>query len=121
MKRRHYAFDAVSFHLTIAHGGAGLVETCRVEGDGVPTATNFIDLTVLPPDSSIGIHKHGADNEELYIIISGQGRMRLEDEEFTVGPGDVIVNSRSGTHGLVNAGDETLRLVVVEVPAGPAG
>lgn len=116
-RRRHYAFENTQFSETVAHEGVGLIETCRVEGDAVATAANFIDLTLLPPRTSIGVHTHGPDNEELYIIVAGQGLMRLENEEFIVGPGDVIVNNRSGTHGLVNVGEGTLKLVVVEVPA----
>lgn len=82
-------------------------------------AANFVDLTVMPPGTSIGVHTHGPADEEIYVVVSGSGRMRLEGEEFAVGPGDVVVNGRRGTHGLVNTGAEDLRLVVVEVPAGP--
>ena len=82
---------------------------------------NFVDLTVMPPGTSIGMHTHGPGDEEVYVVVSGSGRMRLEGEEFAVGPGDVVVNGRRGTHGLVNTSAEDLRLVVVEIPAGPPG
>lgn len=76
----------------------------------------------MPPGTSIGVHTHGPADEEIYVVVSGSGRMWLEGEEFAVGPGDVVVNRRRGTHGLVNTGEGELRLVVVEVPAGrPAG
>jgi mannose-6-phosphate isomerase-like protein (cupin superfamily) len=74
-------------------------------------------LTVVPPGASIGVHTHGPADEEIYVVVSGAGLMRLERDEFMVGPGDVVVNSRRGTHGLVNTGEAELRLVVVEVPA----
>jgi mannose-6-phosphate isomerase-like protein (cupin superfamily) len=56
------------------------------------------------------------DNQEIYIIVSGQGTMRVEDFEFPVGPGHVILNRPGGTHALKNTGETDLRLVVIEVP-----
>jgi mannose-6-phosphate isomerase-like protein (cupin superfamily) len=113
--RRHYRFATADLRETVAHDGDGRILTCRVERRGA--AANFIDLTVVPPGASIGVHTHGPADEEIYVVVSGRGRMRLEAEELAVGPGDVVVNGRRGTHGLVNDGDEDLRLVVVEVPA----
>jgi mannose-6-phosphate isomerase-like protein (cupin superfamily) len=115
--RRHYRFEAARLHETIAHDGIGKILTCRVEAHGVIGAANFIDITVMPPGTSIGLHTHGPADEEIYVVISGNGRMRLDAEEFAVGPGDVIVNSRCGTHGLINIGSKELRLVVVELHA----
>lgn len=115
--RRHYGFSHAPFHRTVAHAGTGEILTCRVETAGSLGAANFLDLTILPPGTSIGVHTHGPADEEIYVVISGEGRMRLEDEEFTVVPGDVIVNRRRGTHGLANLGSEPIRLVVVEIPA----
>ena len=63
------------------------------------------------------MHTHGPADEEIYVIVSGFGLMRVEEEEFIVGPGDVVVNNRLGTHGLINTGEAELRLVVIEVPA----
>jgi mannose-6-phosphate isomerase-like protein (cupin superfamily) len=115
--RRHYGFEDTEFRTTVAHDGTGQIRTCRVEDRAAIGAANFLDLTIVPPGSSIGVHTHGPADEEIYVVVSGAGLMRLEEEEFMVGPGDVIVNNRRGTHGLVNTGDAELRLVVVEVPA----
>jgi len=41
--------------------------------------------------------------------------MMLDGREFEVGPGDVVLNQPGGTHGLLNVGDEELRIVVIEV------
>jgi 3-dehydroquinate synthase len=119
--RRHYRFEDADLRATVAHGGAGEILTRRVE-EATPQgigAANFVDLTIVPPGTSIGVHTHGPGDEEIYVVVSGRGRMRLDGEEFAVGPGDVVVNRRCGTHGLVNTGEEDLRLVVVEIPAGP--
>jgi mannose-6-phosphate isomerase-like protein (cupin superfamily) len=115
--RRHYRFDDTEFQTTVAHAGEGRIRTCRVEARPEIGAANFLDLTVVSPGASIGVHTHGPADEEIYVVVSGTGLMRLERDEFLVGPGDVVVNNRRGTHGLVNTGEAELRLVVVEVPA----
>jgi mannose-6-phosphate isomerase-like protein (cupin superfamily) len=114
--RRHYTFQDAMLEPTVAHEGVGQILTRRVEGGDPSQGANFIDLTILPPGASIGVHRHGPDNEELYIVVSGHGRMLLDGKEFDVGPGDVVVNSALGQHALCNLGSEPIRLVVVEVP-----
>ncbi|MFL5321526.1 MAG: cupin domain-containing protein [Myxococcaceae bacterium] len=90
-----------------------------IERSGAPL--HFVDLTVLPPGADVGRHTHAKDNEELYVIISGRGRMQLDEREFEVGPGDVILNRPGGTHALTNTSNEELRIVVVEVSAQEGG
>jgi len=98
-----------------AHGGAGLVSFRRVlSANAFEGPWNFVDYAVLPPGASIGRHTHG-DNEELYLVLEGQGTMHLEGREFPVRAGHVVVNPRGGTHGLVNDSREPLRLIVIEV------
>ena len=98
MTRRCYGFARTKMRETCAHGGRGAIRTARVEQVAEQGAANFIDLTVVPPGTSIGVHTHGPTDEEIYIVISGRGRMSLEDEEFDVGPGDVIVNNLGILH-----------------------
>jgi mannose-6-phosphate isomerase-like protein (cupin superfamily) len=74
----------------------------------------FVDLVKMPPESYIGMHTHAADSEEIYVVVRGEGVMRLDGKEEPVGPGDVIRNAAGGTHGL-RCGATELWLVVVEV------
>lgn len=96
------------------HGGEGMILAHRVfsrrpQGPGA----EFVDLAVLPPGTSIGRHRHGADRET-YIVLDGTGLMFLDGAQFRVGTGDVIVNRPFGEHGLVNDGTDDLRLLVFE-------
>jgi mannose-6-phosphate isomerase-like protein (cupin superfamily) len=75
---------------------------------------NYVDYAVLPPGATIGVHRHGRD-EELYLVLEGSGVMHRDGEEFRVGPGSLVVNRAGGTHGLRNDGDVPLRLFVVEI------
>ncbi|HYW16100.1 MAG TPA: cupin domain-containing protein [Allosphingosinicella sp.] len=110
--RRHYSFSTAPMRREVAHDGEGELETARVESS--PDGLEFIDLTSIPPGGTVGIHRHSPDNEEIYVIVSGEGAMTVEKETFSVGPGDVIVNDPGGEHGLRNVGTEELRMVVVQ-------
>jgi mannose-6-phosphate isomerase-like protein (cupin superfamily) len=103
-----------------AHGGDGEILFHRPFASAAfEGPVNFVDYAVLPPGASIGRHTHG-DNEEVYLVLEGRGTMHLDDEEFRVAPGSVILNRRGGSHALKNDGDEPLRLFVVEVAVGAA-
>lgn len=115
--RQHFSYARAALAPTVAHDGDGLVEAARVlDRRGAPGA-EFLDLVVVPPGSSIGVHTHG-DDEETYVVVDGEGRMHLDGEEFAVGAGDVVVNRPGGTHGLANTGPRPLRLVVLDVRTG---
>lgn len=98
-----------------AHDGLGEIGFHRVfEQTFFRAACHFVDYAVLPPGASIGVHRHGED-EEIYLVLSGSGLMILDGVEHRVGAGSVIVNRPGGAHGLLNDGDADLRLFVVEI------
>lgn len=108
-------YDGLLREVTGDHGGHGTIlahRAYRREDARAPVA--FVDLVVLPPHTSIGLHRH-ADDEETYVILSGRGRMTLDDEEFTVRTGDVVPNRPYGEHGLANDSEDDLTLLVLEI------
>ncbi len=108
--------DGLELRPVRAHGGQGAIDFARVAGaDQLEGACNFIDLAIVPPGASIGRHAHAADEEEFYLVLSGRGRMWRDGREIDVAPGDLIRTPPGGSHGLVNSGDEALRLFVFEV------
>ena len=113
--RQVFNLDQLPLDEVQAHGGAGkiLFNRAREAGD-FSGPWNFIDYAVLPPGSSIGRHTHGA-NEELYLVLEGEGLMHLDGREFRVRPGSVVLNRPGGTHGLCNDGKDPLKLFVIEV------
>ncbi|WP_405014791.1 cupin domain-containing protein [Kitasatospora sp. NBC_01539] len=105
--------------VTSDHGGAGTIHAHRAyRRDGAPAGIAFIDLVVLPPHTSIGLHRH-ADDQETYVILTGRGRMTLDAEEFEVRAGDVVTNRPYGEHALANHTEDDLQLLVFEM--GPLG
>lgn len=100
-----------------AHGGIGLINFARVYGTPeapLPdnTAINFIDVAVLPPNTSVGLHLH-EDSTEIYLILEGEGKYRQNDTTFPVQPGDVLIN-HLGKHSLLNDGNKPLKIFVIE-------
>jgi mannose-6-phosphate isomerase-like protein (cupin superfamily) len=101
--------------VTADHGGVGTIRAHRAyRREDAPAGIAFIDLVVLPPHTSIGVHRH-ADDRETYVILDGRGRMTLDGEEFEVRTGDVVPNRPFGEHGLANDSDGDLRLLVFEI------
>lgn len=110
-------FENVKFNKEPAHEGKGEIFISRIPKDNPSYPFNFIDLLIMPPDTSIGIHTHSVYDAEIYIIVAGQGMMHFDGKEFTVKEGDIILNHPGGTHGLYNNTDTEIKLVVIGMPS----
>ena len=75
---------------------------------------DYFDRVVIPPNSSIGYHKH-SNNEELYIILEGRATMIIEQKEIVVKKGDMIKNPPFGKHGLTNDSDTDLDMLIIRI------
>ncbi len=62
------------------------------------------------------VHEH---SEDLIIVLEGGGVIRLDDREFPIEAGDVILVSEGEFHGTV-AGPRGLTCVSVQAPPDPA-
>jgi uncharacterized cupin superfamily protein len=63
---------------------------------------------VPPGKTAFPFHKHFTNEEAIYVL-AGKGTIRLEDQEFEVGPGDYIALPPEGpNHQLINTGVEDL-------------
>ncbi|WP_367180819.1 cupin domain-containing protein [uncultured Shewanella sp.] len=74
---------------------------------------DFIDRQVIPPNSTLGYHKHGND-EEMYIILEGSGTMTIEGQQVNIKKDDMIKNPPYGEHGLVNDSDANIDLLIIK-------
>jgi len=61
----------------------------------------------LPAGLSTTPHYHPL-SEEIYYILTGQGRMRIADEIEQVGPGDAIAIPPGRVHQITNTGSQPL-------------
>ena len=98
-----------------SHGGTGAVDLYEIWGNSdFKSGIDFIDRVVVPPGSTIGFHKHG-ENEEMYIVLEGEGLMKIEGDEVTVKKGDMILNAAGGSHGLVNNSNQNIDILVIQI------
>jgi len=101
----------------VCHDGQGLiydVELFREEDFRTPL--RFLHYVEIPPGASIGMHGH-LNDEEIYIIVSGEGVMTVNGEVRKVSEGDVILNEPYGRHSLENQSSAPLRALLFEVGA----
>lgn len=63
----------------------------------------------VPPGGETVEHYHRT-TEEIYVFLSGAGRMRLGEEEADVGAGDTVVIAPGVRHKLWNGGPQPLVL-----------
>ena len=93
-------------------GGEGNMLNRVVIDYGKPLAKTspFIGsgINALEPGASIGVHQH-VEDEELYVIISGEGDYIDNDgKRHAMKPGDIAFCLKGESHGLVNTGSDLL-------------
>jgi mannose-6-phosphate isomerase-like protein (cupin superfamily) len=69
----------------------------------------------IPAGGETTEHLHRA-SEEIYHFVSGEGRMRLGDEESEVRPGETVVIPPGTRHKLWNPGSRPLVLLCCSSP-----
>ena len=100
------------------HQGLGRT-TGHVFFEKVPGLGFSFRKRVLHPGSSIGYHPQKED--EVYYVVSGKGLMTIDGKAFEVGPGDATLTRPGSSHGLVQAGDQDLVVIIVFPVAHAAG
>jgi len=81
----------------------------------LPSRHQSLAEATVPAGGETIAHLH-QEAEELYFFTAGSGRLRIEDEEREVGPGDCAVIPPGAAHKLVNTGDGDLRLLCCCAP-----
>lgn len=98
-----------------AHKGKGEIYARTIwEHPDFRTNFGFLGHGLLPPDTSVGYHRHDTI-EEVFVIMSGSGLMTVDDETREVVPGDAIFNRLGGSHGIYNHTKAPLEMFVVAV------
>jgi mannose-6-phosphate isomerase-like protein (cupin superfamily) len=76
-----------------------------------------VGMTILPPGESSSFHSHEMECET-WIIVSGQGEVRVGDERQPVGPETVIFLKPHIKHQIMNTGQVPLRMFWIYTPPG---
>lgn len=111
--------DMPANDLDRCHDGCGAIHWTGVLDGEAPGGKRlrFIHDDILPPGTSIGIHRHTND-QEYYYIVSGRGILTLDGQEYEVVAGDVTAVLPGGSHGLENRSEGDLRVIVISVAGG---
>ena len=106
--------DAGTKQLEACHDGAGVLHMTEMlaQYDRAGAGVKFIHDNIVEPGASIGEHTHH-DDEELYIIVEGEGMMRIDGVDEPVGVGDICLTRPGHSHSLINSDTRPMRLLVV--------
>jgi hypothetical protein len=94
------------------HGGNGTITAKRFPFSKAAHPANFLTYDI-PPSASEGVHTHILDDEEagsfdeFYYIVSGEGQMKIDGENITVGKGDHVFTPIGISHGIENTSATT--------------
>jgi mannose-6-phosphate isomerase-like protein (cupin superfamily) len=108
MLRRNLEHPEVKATRYQAHGGG--VAHMILDTRHLQTLMFLAHASVAPKQKLIG---HRDPMEEIYIIQSGEGLMRVGEEICEVIPGDAIHIPVGQFHELTNTGDKELTILVV--------
>lgn len=94
------------------NGGEDTVFYRRTLGPGAFESNwAFLDHLLIPVGSSVGRHFHsGVD--EVYFVIKGKGRVRVNDEFADIAYGDAVPVRAGEIHSLESSATEPLEMVV---------
>ena len=77
-----------------------------------------LDLYCLEPGQDQKPHAHD-DQDKIYFVLEGRGRVVLEGAMETLEAGEAIVAPAGATHGIANDGTGRLTVLVVVTPPPP--
>ena len=79
------------------------------------SAKYFCDLYCLKPGQDQRIHSH-TDSDKIYFVLRGKGSFHIGGEERELGPDEIVVARPGEPHGVKNAANEDLVLLVFMTP-----
>ena len=84
----------------------------------LPTKNFTAGYVVIQPKGRIPLHTHS--NEEIYIFVKGNGRIRVGSKEESVKAVSAIYIEPNAEHLLQNTGDDEMIMIFIYSPAGTA-
>jgi mannose-6-phosphate isomerase-like protein (cupin superfamily) len=74
-----------------------------------------ITMVECDPGSEQPMHSH-PEAEQVYVVVTGHGLMRVDDEEQPVGPGSLVFIPPGAKHAIRNVGSDQLTYVSATSP-----
>ena len=105
--------EAITEDRANMRGGTG---TVRLEHwfkqDDFKAKVRLCTRMTLAPGASIGDHAHETD-DEIYIVLSGHGRILENGAWQDIHPGDAILTGNGASHSVENTGTDPLVIAAV--------
>lgn len=101
-----------------ANDGCELRELIHPDHDGQPVGYSLAHCVIRPGERSLRHHLEGAS--ELYYLLSGSGRMHIDDEVRDVRGGDALLIPPGAVQFLENTGAEPIVFLALVEPAWQA-
>jgi uncharacterized cupin superfamily protein len=80
------------------------------------------NLTAVPPGKrAFPFHSHQV-NEEMFLVLEGEGELRIGDARHAIRKGDIIAcppGGRDTAHQIINSGNSELRYLAVSTRLSP--
>jgi len=95
-----------------SHKGYGAARwKTLLSADRTPTSGLVLGLAEIESGESGVFRSHHHDFAEAYYILSGEGVVKIADQDFVVKTGTTTFMPEGAEHAIVNTGPETLRLL----------
>ena len=108
-------YDVVDVHELEGEGPGGMVRKARRALGATAFGFNYF---VFPPNQEGREHDHAEENqEEVYFVVKGSGRMRVDGEEVELRPGRLVRVDPASTRMPVS-GDDGLEFLTIGAPIG---
>jgi mannose-6-phosphate isomerase-like protein (cupin superfamily) len=94
-------------------------ETKNIAGGGAPIEAEGFCMgtaTLAPNGGQVPWHNH--PQEEVYVILEGEGEMCIGEERRTLRAGQSVYIPSNKYHQLTNTGDEPMQMLYCYAPAG---
>lgn len=101
---KHVSLDALS-EQTVSHNPAIKKKILLHPGE-VPHVTGFSQAS-FPPGEVAHLHLHD-DMHEVFYVLRGNGRMRVDEKEFSISEGSCIQVGPGESHEIINSGNSEL-------------
>jgi mannose-6-phosphate isomerase-like protein (cupin superfamily) len=88
--------------------------------DFVQGRIQMVNIALLPTGKTFRPHYH-EDMQEVFIIIQGNAKIRVDKEEATLGRGDTVMVPVGSVHTMKNVGTEDVEYIVIGVSKGTNG
>jgi mannose-6-phosphate isomerase-like protein (cupin superfamily) len=93
----------------------GLVSHLLLHAGDLPETRLIVTWVDVDPRSRQRLHSHAP--EQVYVVVKGEGKIKVGDEERLVAGGDLIYIPPDTLHGIENSSHEVLTYISAATPA----